>query len=236
MIALILVCIGVIAFCVIYYFAYKHKQKRLAKIKNKNVIDQEHINTLVEKLKEQLTDIDFGEFGKFLKNDISIEDLIGELNWNGMDKSQQAQTAIKTIQKWKNLIESNSKYLTNLLMSYPLMGIELDEYWDDWCFSEEQKKLKEEELEVLRREREQQIQSELEKYSDKENPKDIVELYKKYLPYFNYNDFIKSIKLEFMCLGLDHFSIQFSDKNMDLFCAAYLSFDENLDDYDWHNF
>ena len=121
-------------------------------------------------------------------------------------------------------------------MSYPLIGIELDECWDDWCFSEEQKKLSEEELNVLREQKEKQIQTEIKKYLDKNNPKDIAELYKKFLPYLNYNDFIKTIKLEYLNLDVDKFTIQLSDENQDLLCAAYLVFDRNLKDYDWHNF
>lgn len=228
--------IGIFGFVFLWYIVAKIKQKKDFKIKNGESIDEKHIKTLVAKLKKQMNEISLGVFGNFNKNNIGIEDLVIELNHRGVDKEEQFKIATQVIEKWKNLIESNSQYIVNLFMTYPITGIELDEYWDNWCFSEEEKKLNEEKLNILREQKEKQIQSELAKYSDKENPKDIAELYRKHFPYFNYNDFIKSITLEYLHLDLDEFSIQLSDKNMDLLCVAYLVFNHDLKDYDWHNF
>ena len=236
MISLIIVWIIIFVFLVLWCVIVKNKRKKEAKIKNNKSVYKDQTNVVVDKVKKQMSDISLGTFGRFFKDNIDIENLVRGLNYKKVSIEQQPRIAIKIIESWKNLIESNSQYIINIFMSYPLIGIELDECWDDWCFSEEQKKLSEEELNVLREQKEKQIQTEIKKYLDKNNPKDIAELYKKFLPYLNYNDFIKTIKLEYLNLDVDKFTIQLSDENQDLLCAAYLVFDRNLKDYDWHNF
>ena len=256
MISLIIVWIIIFVFLVLWCVIVKNKRKKEAKIKNNKSVYKDQTNVVVDKVKKQMSDISLGTFGRFFKDNIDIENLVRGLNYKKVSIEQQPRIIIKVcvlVIKISILMLFNAdillifvrqdilfiipyQYIINIFMSYPLIGIELDECWDDWCFSEEQKKLSEEELNVLREQKEKQIQTEIKKYLDKNNPKDIAELYKKFLPYLNYNDFIKTIKLEYLNLDVDKFTIQLSDENQDLLCAAYLVFDRNLKDYDWHNF
>ena len=121
-------------------------------------------------------------------------------------------------------------------MSIPLRYHAIEEWWDDWCFSEKEKSLGKLQIEQLRNERAKQLLSEIDLYLDKQFIRDIKDLYKKYLPYFDYESFMKSVKIEYMVFDENYFSIQLSDKKMEFFCSAYESFDKELIGTDWHNF
>ncbi len=216
----------IIGFVLVWYVVAKLKQKKQvehAEIENKDL----------PQLK--ITSISLGYFGEFNASKIGIkylqEDCVKSEN-----KAENEQLLSTKFAELKTLIESHSQFIINYFMSMPLDLGEFDEMWDEWLFDEKQKGLSEEELNKLRKDLGKKVLAEMPTYLEKETEKDIAELYKKYLPYFDYNKFVKTIELEYLNLEIDGFSVQLSDKNMELFCAAYESFDLNLNGYDWHNF
>lgn len=193
----------------------------------------------VNKDKEVSIEVEYitlGQFGKFAKNKIEKNDIMKRLEYQKVEKELRVQKEVEIVKFWEKLIEENSQYIVNYFMSVPLREHAIEEWWIDWCFSEAEKNLGEEKLEQLRSEKEKQLLSELDMYVDKQNVRDIRDLYKKYLPYFDYDKFMDSIKIEYINFDVDYCSIQLSDKNMEFFCAAYESFDRDLNGTDWHNF
>lgn len=172
-----------------------------------------------QKVQSDIEFITIGDFGKFAKNKIETNNIAKE-----------------KVLFWEYLIQSNGQYIVNYFMSMPLRYHAIEEWWDDWCFSEKEKSLGKVHIAQLRNEREKQLLSEIDIYLNKQNPTDIKDLYKKYLPYFNYDGFIKSVKIEYMSFDDNYFSIQLSDKKMEFFCSAYESFNKDLNGTDWHNF
>ena len=151
-----------------------------------------------------------------------------------MPEEEQANVALKIFNDWKSIIESHSQYIINYFLSMAIINFGLLESWDEWwCLD---KDLGEEELSKLREEKEKQFLSEVDLYLDKEGSNDIRNLYKKYLPYFDYDKFLSTIELEYLTIDVDRVSIQLSDNKMEFFCAAYINFDKDLNGYDWHNF
>jgi len=187
-------------------------------------------------LKKNISKISFGKLGKFSIEKINIDDIFNELKYKNIEKEKQYTIASKILNDWKNLIETHNQYIINYFMSIPFITNGFDENWDELCFLEKQKNLGEKELENLRKEYEENLQNEIEMYLNKQSTKDIRELYEKYFPLFDYDKFLNSIELEYLNFGINNFSIQLSDKENILFCAAYESFDKNLQGLDWHNF
>ena len=180
--------------------------------KKKEKVEEQKVQSVIEF-------VTIGDFGKFAKNKIETNNIAKE-----------------KVLFWENLIQSNSQYIVNYFMSMPLRHHAIEEWWDNWCFSEKEKSLGKLQIAQLRDEREKQLLSEIDLYLDKQNPIDIKELYKKYLPYFDYDGFMKSVKIEYMSFDDNYFSIQLSDRKMEFFCSAYESFDKDLKGTDWHNF
>ena len=220
-----LICIAiVISFPLVWYIVAKFKQRGNLETTELN---KEQIR-LEKEIKSHISDVDLGCFGKFSKEKIDISWLL--CVEDNKDK------VVEKFTNWKNIIENNSQYIINYFMTRPLMYFDFDETWDDWWLTDDQKMMEEEDLILLRENKQKKIQKELDKYLQKETILDIKEIYKKYLPKFDYNTFINSIKLEYLTIGEDDISLQLSDKEWIFFCAAYINFDKDLKDFDWHNF
>lgn len=204
--------------------------------KNTTNVTNNNTNICVTENEESADFITFGQFGKFPKNKIDTSGIFEELDFQKVDKAEQVKKAAEIINFWENLIETNSQYLVNYFMSRPILTFDIEQWWDDWCFTNEEKKLDEDKLEQLRRQRGAQLLSEIDLYLDKENLRDIRDLYEKYLPYFDYERFINSINIEYIYFDVEYFNIQLSDRKMDFFSSAYERFDKNLQGCDWHNF
>lgn len=206
----------------------------VAKLKQKSELKSTKIeNSDLQQVK--ITTISLGYLGEFDTAKINTKYLQQNCE-KSKNKAENEQLFNVKFAELKTLIESHSQYIINHFMSMLLYLGEFDQMWDKWLFDEKQKGLSEEELDKLRKEVGKKVLAEIPSYLEKETKKDIAELYKKYLPYFDYNKFVKTIELEYLNLEIDGFSVQLSDKNMELFCGAYESFDLNLNGYDWHNF
>lgn len=202
--------------------------------KKKKVSDTKEKNEIVKRNLAGVSDISFGAFGVFPKEKIDVDYIFSELEYQNVEKEEQERIALRIFNEWKSIIESNSQYIVNYFMSRPFDTFGMNECWDKWWIVEKNKD--EEEIERLRSEIERQILDELNLYLDKQNILDIKNLYKKYLPYFDYDKFLNGIKIEYLHLLVDSFSVQLSDVEMDFFCAAYESFDKDLNGRDWHNY
>ena len=189
-----------------------------------------------KKLEDKIDYITIGQFGRFPKNKIETKNIVSDLKFKNINNIEFSKGTEDVVNYWINLIKKNSQYIVNYFMSMPLRHHAFEEWWDDWCFSEEEKSLDNDKLEKIREERKYQLMSEIDLYLDKQNTKDIRELYQKYLPYFDYDQFVSSIELEYINLTNEYLDIQLSDKKMEFFCAAYESFDKDLNGTDWHNF
>lgn len=222
----IICCFVIVGFVVGWYVVAKLKQNK----------DSVVVSAKLDKDIPQIDveDISLGYFGVFKKEKVKIKDLQEDCK-----KSENPEDNQKLLQQsfleLKNLIEDNSQYIINYYMSRPF-DIGLDEEWDNWIFTKEQKKLPQEELAKLRDKIQIEIMEELNNYLDKGTTKDIKVLYGKYLPNFDYEQFVQTIELEYLTMSADGFTMQLSDKNMQFFCSAYDNFDKDLNDFDWHNF
>ena len=181
------------------------------------------------------TEISLGILGKFKPSQIDTALIIEDLNYKKIEPSLQSQQAKSIAKNWKELIENNSQYIINYFLSHDIISYGLDENFDNWIFGENND-FSEAEKDKLREQYQTEINKQINVYLNKENPKDIKELYQKYFTHLNYDNFISTIKLEYLHMDSDSFSIQLSDKNFILFCSAYESFDNELNGLDWHNF
>lgn len=216
----------IIGFVVVWYVVAKLKQRKEVKSIVSTQKDLPNVN---------VTSISLGYLGNFDTKNIEVDYLLEDCA-KSENKAENEKLANEKFVEIKNLIENHSQYIINYFMSMPFAGNGIDENWDDAIFTKEQKSLGEEKLQLLRGDVEKKINDEIKPYLKKDTTLDIAELYKKYLPYFDYDAFIKTIELEYLHIESNGFSIQLSDKNMDLFCAAYESFDMELKGWDWHNF
>ena len=182
-----------------------------------------------------INEINLGILGKFKSNQIDTALIIEDLNHKKIEPNLQSQQAKSIVKNWKELIENNSQYIINYFLSHDIINFGLDENFDNWIFGEDTD-LDETEKDKLREQYQTEINEQINTYLNKENPKDIKELYQKYFKHLDYDKFISTIKLEYLHMDSDSFSIQLSDKNFILFCSAYESFDNELDGLDWHNF
>ena len=195
----------------------------------------------MDRVLEKFGNFDFGKLGIVGKNeelsiDFDIADLNEKLKTNLTDE-EAVQKTCEMLQCWQEKVLKYNNYFVNYFL-YQLLMESSNNTNPFWLGYEVDKKDDEEKYtDIFSEIVTDDFLKTLKPYLQVDTNLDMGEVFKQNFKFFDYDKFMHSIEIEYVCLTIDNeLTIQLSDQNNSAFCSAYERFDENLNGKDWHNF